>query len=202
MKKNLVEIYDNFMPTEDFVHLAKSTMYNFQYIPMEKTAFESEGDGSLSNLGEPLNPDQPIHESMFQAVPFHRLPSGQIETSAYYNLYPQNFDPLMEALNISKLWQLRVNITTGQSENYVGSYHIDYELPYFLENTKTAILYLNTNNGGTKFEETGQLVQSKANRLVKFPQGTKHAGVWCTDAKLRVVMNICFEEKDDDKSSN
>ena len=196
MKKNPVEVSDNFLPSAKFVDLAQSTMHNFQYIPMEATAHDSEGDGSLWKMGEPLDKSKKIHEHMFQAIPYVRTQANQIETSPYYQMCPELFTPIYEGLNISKLWQIRINITTGQPENYVGSYHNDYAMPYFLENAKVAILYLNTNNGGTKFEETGQIVQSKANRLVKFPMDVWHAGVWCTDAKLRVVMNICYEEKD------
>ena len=198
MKENQVKVYDNFLPAEEFVDLAQSTMHNFQYIPSESTATETEGDGSLWRMGEPLDTSKPIHEAMFQAVPFHRKADGQIETSPYYFLHPRLFRGLEEKLNIGKLWQLRVNVTTGQSENHVGMFHKDYDVPWFLENTKVAILYLNTNNGGTKIKETGEVIQSKANRAVVFPQDTEHAGVWCTDAKLRVVMNICYEEKKDE----
>ena len=58
-----------------------------------------------------------------------------------------------------------------------------------------AILYLNTNNGGTKFED-GTFVKSKANRVAIFPQHIKHAGVWCTDRKLRYVLNLNYEKND------
>ena len=53
----------------------------------------------------------------------------------------------------------------------------------------TAIFYVNTNNGYTKFE-TGDIVESVANRVVIFDSNIKHTGVSCTDEKRRVVINF------------
>ena len=60
-------------------------------------------------------------------------------------------------------------------------------------NQQTAILYLNTNNGYTKFQQNGlQDVHSVANRLVTFYGGLKHAGASCTDENTRIVLNINY----------
>jgi len=52
-------------------------------------------------------------------------------------------------------------------------------------------LYVNTNNGYTKFED-GTKVESVANRLVTFPANMKHKGTSCTDEKIRVVINFNY----------
>ena len=68
--------------------------------------------------------------------------------------------------------------------------HIDIEDPP--NDLKTAILYLNTNNGYTKFE-TGEKVDSVANRLITFKGSTKHFGTTnsCA-APYRVVLNLNY----------
>ena len=72
---------------------------------------------------------------------------------------------------------------------------------FWWKDTKKSLWYNNSNivlkykNGGTKFKESGEFVQSKKNRLVKFPTPVCHAGVWATDAKLRYVLNMTYETK-------
>ena len=70
------------------------------------------------------------------------------------------------------------------------NYHIDQgncnDIPW-----KTAILYMNTNDGYTEFE-SGEIVESVANRVVIFSGTKMHRGTTCTDAKRRVVMNINY----------
>ena len=92
---------------------------------------------------------------------------------------------------------MRINCTVGQVKQHIGKYHVDFDKDLLAnhDQTTTSILYLNTNNGGTKFKETDEFVQSKKNRLVSFPTNTYHAGVWSTDAKLRYVLNMTYETK-------
>ena len=58
---------------------------------------------------------------------------------------------------------------------------------------KTAIYYVNTNNGYTKFED-GTVVNSVENRCVVFDSSLRHTGTTCTDQKTRVVINFCYVE--------
>ena len=69
----------------------------------------------------------------------------------------------------------------------IGGYHIDQSF----NNAKTAIYYVNSNNGWTEFE-TGEVVNSVANRIVIFDSNIKHVGYSCTDEKTRVVLNINY----------
>ena len=74
-----------------------------------------------------------------------------------------------------------LNVRTQEPELY--GYHND------CPDKTTAIFYVNTNNGYTKFE-TGDIVESVANRVVIFDSNIKHTGVSCTDEKRRVVINF------------
>lgn len=55
----------------------------------------------------------------------------------------------------------------------------------------TSIFYLNTCNGYTRFE-TGEKVESVANRFVTFPQSLRHCGTTCTDQPFRSVINFNY----------
>ena len=76
-----------------------------------------------------------------------------------------------------------------RTENIIRhGFHVDVPTDY---DSKTAILYLNTNNGYTEFEN-GQRVESVANRLVVFDSALKHTGTTCTDQKRRIVLNLNY----------
>ena len=59
---------------------------------------------------------------------------------------------------------------------------------------ETAIFYINTNNGFTRFED-GYFVDSIENRLVVFDSTQKHQAVSQTDSARRVVINFNYIPK-------
>ena len=69
-----------------------------------------------------------------------------------------------------------------------GGYHTD-----LTGSTHTSILYMNTNNGYTKFKKGGK-VKSVENRMVIFPSDLEHQGFTCTDNQRRVVINFNFDK--------
>ena len=95
-----------------------------------------------------------------------------------------------------RLYRIKANLLTKTPEIVVNTFHTDIQ-----ENTDsytTSILYMNTNNGYTEFEDKSRknlchtYVKSKANRLLSFPSGMKHRGTSCTDKKVRVVINFNY----------
>ena len=188
------ETFENFLPEQDFYYFATEAMRFPHYIPCDFTANKKESDGSIDTLGNNLKTvDVKKHEVMFQAMIFDRFNSLSLSTD-FYAKNEQFVTQLADLLNVKKWWLLRINCTIGQDKNYVGAFHNDFTTPYFYKNTTTAILYLNTNNGGTQFyNKDGPIIQSKANTLVKFPTNTTHAGVCATNAKLRFVLNLNYE---------
>jgi|GEM_PF-456180 len=56
---------------------------------------------------------------------------------------------------------------------------------------KTAIYYVNSNNGKTILEDNVE-VESIANRLLVFNSDLEHTGTTCTDSKVRCVINLNF----------
>ena len=67
----------------------------------------------------------------------------------------------------------------------------DSEFHPIKDHMKTSILYMNTNNGYTKFED-GTTVESVANRFVTFPNHTEHTGTSTSDTEYRLVINFNY----------
>ena len=55
----------------------------------------------------------------------------------------------------------------------------------------TSILYINTNNGYTELE-SGEIIESIANRLVTFPANTRHRTITQTDEQTRILINFNY----------
>ena len=60
------------------------------------------------------------------------------------------------------------------------------------KNAKTAILYLNTCNGGTVIinNKKEKIIYSKENKLLLFDSNTLHRGFSQTDIERRIIINI------------
>lgn len=104
----------------------------------------------------------------------------------YYSNYLNLIVPLVEIINPKSLIRVKANLTTRTEEKYEYGYHLDTDF-----NCTTAILYINTNNGGTLFENENY-IESKENRFVFFNSELEHTGVSCTDEKRRIVININY----------
>lgn len=96
-------------------------------------------------------------------------------------------EPILKKLNIKLLIRVKANLNPKtEVAKMLGSYHVDSDL-----DSTTAIFYVNTNNGFTKFEN-GDVVNCVSNRIVLFHSSLRHVGFSCTDKNLRVVTNINF----------
>ena len=102
--------------------------------------------------------------------------------------------PLYDKLNFGVLVKSKVNCNHITNNIIEHGMHNDIEVGNLVDVVTTAVYYLNTNNGYTKFED-GTIVESVENRLVTFPASTKHTGSTCTDQKCRIVFNINYIEK-------
>ena len=104
-------------------------------------------------------------------------------TSDYYHL----IIPFLKKMNIRAILSIRVNLVTMKHERVVSDFHIDYEY----KDSKTAIYYLNTNNGYTEFED-GTKINCDENKLVVFNSQIKHRLASQTDKTKRVVINFNY----------
>ena len=116
---------------------------------------------------------------------FHKFYSiNEINSDFYFIL-----ETSLVKIGLKKLIRAKVNLNPRTVFHRKGGWHID-----FIDDPPitTAILYLNSNNGWTRFKKDGR-VKSVANRLVIFDSNQEHSGVTCTDEKCRVVMNFNYD---------
>ena len=108
----------------------------------------------------------------------------------YYSL----FDFVQQKLGVKRLDRIKINLNPKTFFHRKGGYHTDQRklnepVP---QHQKTAVLYLNTNNGWTEFKKGGK-VKSVANRIVIFDSNLEHTGVTCTNEKRRVIVNFNYD---------
>ena len=106
--------------------------------------------------------------------------------SDYYSLC----DIIQQKLGVRKLSRIKMNVLPRTFFHRKGGMHTD--LWGLTSIQKTAIFYVNTNNGWTEFKKGGK-VKSVANRIVIFDSNVEHQGVTCTDKKRRVVINFNYD---------
>ena len=119
----------------------------------------------------------------------HNVKDRVIDTE-YYSL----FDFVQQKLGVKRLDRIKINLNPKTFFHRKGGYHTDQRqlqepAP---QHQKTAVLYLNTNNGWTEFKKGGK-VKSVANRIVIFDSNLEHTGVTCTNEKRRVIVNFNYD---------
>jgi len=150
-----------------------------------------------------LNPDIPwtfsdilsdheiICDQKYNYQYVHVVYNKQEPVSRYFD----NIIPFLTKLDARALVRCKVNSICREEEIVVHGFHTDivYEKEHStgLDGMKTAILYLNTNNGFTIFEN-GTKIESIANRCVIFPAHYKHSGTTCTDVLRRLALNLVY----------
>ena len=116
---------------------------------------------------------------------FDRDPPVNGESSIYYELIKNS--SIFSLLGVNQLYKIKANLNVRTHFHRGGGMHEDFESHPNIKNT--AVYYLNTCNGYTKFKKGGK-VKSVANRMVIFDSKLYHEGYCCTDQKRRVVMNF------------
>ena len=115
--------------------------------------------------------------------------NNQFTSAFYMNELPYKHFPLIEPclvkLNIvsQQLARIKANMKMQTVFHRGCGYHSDYP------DMNTAIFYINTNNGYTKFKKGGK-VKCIANRMVIFDSNLEHQGFTCTNEKRRIVLNF------------
>ena len=116
---------------------------------------------------------------------FDRRPPWNGSNSDYYQSLKHT--SLFTLLGTNEFHRIKANLNPRTIFNKSGGWHVDVEGYPQIKNT--AVYYLNTCNGYTKFKKGGK-VKSVENRIVIFDSSLKHAGYTCTDQKRRVVINF------------
>ena len=162
-----IQVIDNFLKDEHFAPIAEYSL----------------GTGCPWSFNEGiLTPSVP--KDSWQLV--HTFYAGPHMSPALELMYP-----LIEKIDPHVLLRIKSNLLPKSSLLTVTKpYHEDWKgltdqgIPYM-----TGILYVNTCNGYTEFED-GTKVDSVANRFVTFPGKTYHGGSTTTNNIKRVVINV------------
>lgn len=116
----------------------------------------------------------------------HNFYNGFNITSDYFPI----LEPFIEAIKPAAIVRIKANLTPRTPERVVYGYHTDYPNAKLL---RTAVLYINSNDGATVFEN-GEEFKSVENRFVVFDSDSIHSGTSCTDEKVRCLININYYE--------
>jgi len=130
-------------------------------------------------------------------------------THSFYNdhkagslLYNDYIIPILNQLGVASVIQVRANLTPSVFYIERGSaFHCDY---VFKSPSKTAILYLQTTDGGTelKIDNEIKFIKDEANKMLIFDSDVGHRGVVSKDSDFRYLINFnYFENKKRDENS-
>ena len=104
-------------------------------------------------------------------------------TSKYFSL----FDVFSSKLKVKKLSRIMIN---SMLPSFLVSKNTGFHIDQF-PCSQTAIYYLNTNNGYTKFKGYGK-VKCVENRMVIFDSKLQHAAFTSTESR-RITVNFNYE---------
>ena len=166
----MIDIVDNYLPEKQFFELFNH-MKDFSF------------DWHLSGIVNTEIPSDPIRNWQFCHL-FYRMHQHNSRTFSMML-------PILEKINPVGLIRIKANLSLATTEIEEGGMHIDLIDEDTPDCVRTSILYMNTNDGYTLFED-GTKVESVMNRLVTFPHTMKHAGTTCTDVPFRMVINFNY----------
>ena len=165
------QIINNLLPREEFIAV-KDAILNEQFPWV---------------LHEKKYPEETGCEHRFNCQFVHIFYQSPTYSSQYLNV----INPIVKRIQHQLFIRIKANITTAAENLQIYGHHID--IPESLAKiSKTAIFYINSNNGFTLFESDNQKVESIENRLVIFDSFERHSGTNCTDEKYRAVINFNF----------
>ena len=84
--------------------------------------------------------------------------------------------------------KIKINSTNYSNKIIEGTYHVDNKH----KGTTTAVYYINTNDGYTKFKKNKKKINSVENRMIVFDSNLEHLGTTTTNAKRRLVLNFNY----------
>ena len=95
-------------------------------------------------------------------------------------------DIVIERLKHKKIIKAKLNLLTKTKKIIEHGFHVDSNI-----DCNTGILYINNNNGYTKFKNN-KIIKSEENKFVFFKSNVEHTGTSCTDEDYRVVLNLNY----------
>jgi hypothetical protein len=164
---SLIKIIDNTLSPEENNKI-QSMLFNHHF-PWFYTPFK---------VGEHAQLDDPRYDYQFT----HNFYENYCPRSSQFSLV----DPILKILNPTSIVRIKANFLPVTEKKIVFAFHTDCDIL-----CKTAIFYVNTNNGNTLFDN-GEKIDSIENRLIIFNSNQLHTGTTCTDKSARCVINFNY----------
>ena len=159
----MIEIIDNFLPEEEFKSI-QSCMMGGEFRWFYTEGRATRDDGSFLMIHMFFQPEVGAN-------------------SEYLNMW----NTFMNKVEAKKCIRIKANLTFKTPTIEPGPYHYDYK------DMKTAVFYINTNNGYTEFEN-GVRVNSVANRVCIFDSNLQHRGTTHSEGgQQRIAVNFNYE---------
>jgi len=162
-----VEIIKNFLDKDFFQQLKKLIIESeFSWFKRETMV-----TGTKNNLG-------------FFTHSFYN--NNRINCDTYYKY----IIPILNKLNSKAVIEVRANLTPSVFyKEKKCDFHTDNSF-----NSNTAILYLNTCDGGTEFKIDNEIkfIKSEENKIVIFSSDIKHRGTTSKNADFRYLINFNY----------
>ena len=168
MEKNDYEVIDNFLDESDFKNI-QEIMLGDNFPWYYNTGVVKAEDDNIKN--------------QYQLI--HMFYSNDVPRSSYFDILA----PLIYKINARSWIKIKANLNTRTEDFFEHGYHVDYT--DVIPSQRTAVFYLNTNNGYTLFQD-GTKIESVKNRLVSFKTDLLHTGSTCTDVNRRVLINLNY----------
>ena len=157
-----MKIIDNFLPEEEFKFI-QSLMMGGKFNWFYAEGRVMEDDGEFHMIHMFYQPEVGAN-------------------SEHINIW----NTFMNKIEAKECKRIKANLTFKTPTIEPTLYHIDYP------DMKTAVFYINTNNGCTEFE-SGVRVNSVANRVCIFDSNLKHRGTTHTEGDHpRIVVNFNY----------
>ena len=106
---------------------------------------------------------------------------NKINSTLYYLI-----EPLVKKFNYAQIFS-KAELKRPMKSNW----HSDFDNLKSTPKSKTAIYYVNTNNGYTIFKN--KKIKSEQNKMIVFNGDTKHKVKYQTDKDTRIVINFLYE---------
>lgn len=183
MKKNQIEIIDEFLPDDSFKQFQSIFLdKNFPWYFRDSSVFD---DDNCPQFGHIIYMD--------------------MEPTSHYWEYVKPI--LINGLNLKpcqSILRVKANATPAYSSIIQKRFHYDLvedgekdklkndeNYPAKVSPHNVAIIYINSNDGFTYFKD-GAKVESIENRCVIFSGDLMHCGSTCTNSPLRIVLNVNY----------
>ena len=184
-----IEVYDNFLPKEEFENLRDIIVWNFSlplYFQPSVTAFDTNDNCKDNGLWNWYATHELYKDDDYDSPRSSDFLDDYIFSPHFKSVY-DSFIPRFEEMGIyTRLQRIKINMYPYTTEVMEHDPHYDNEKEH-----RGALFSLNTCNGFTKLHE-GTRIDSVANRLITFPYHYEHRGTTCTNKPYRMVINFNY----------